>query len=229
MSRWTKARDRVRNVTVGVIKKPFTDVSNTLTIIRSPKLLAPSYVLSQDRATTLDNLALGEGVADLRAVRNTGRVVGAAIGLFYGGEAVYSAAGGGSAAAPELLAGPGAEATVGGTSLIGSGSTTAGSAGIFGSGITTGEVSTAGLVFNALRRGNIGAAVDALTGSDWGSQYLPNFGGGGPEAGIRSGGMPDSGSPGQYGRGGMSPLVLAGIAIVLIVGAVFLARKIHHA
>lgn len=232
MSRWTKARDRARSVASGVIRKPLTDIKYSAEIIAHPTRLAPSYVLKQDYATSLDKLALGEGVSDMRAVRNTGRIVGAAIGLFYGGSAVYSAAGGGATGAVEVGI-PGTDVGVaagssGGAGLIGGGSGVATSTGILGTGVTAGDVSTTALVLNALRRGNVGAAVDALTGSDWGSQYLPNFGGG-TDAGVRSGGLPDSGSPSAYARGGMSPLVLAALGIAFVIVIIFIVRKIHHA
>lgn len=222
MSRWTKFRDRGTSVASGLIRKPLTDLKYSASIIAHPTRLAPSYVLKQDYATDLDKLALGEGVSDMRAVRNTGRIAGAAIGLFYGGSALYSSLGTSGATTPELLAGPGYTGATGGA-----GSTITGGAGILGSGVTAGDVSTASLVFSALRRGNIGAAVDALTGSDWGSQYLPNFSG--TDAGARSGGLADSGSPASYSRGGMSPLVFAAVGIAFIIGIVFIVRKIHHA
>lgn len=223
MSRWTNFRDRGRSVASGLIRKPLTDIKFTAEIIRHPTRLAPSYVLSQDRATSLDKLALGEGVSDLRAVRNTGRIVGAAVGLFYGGAAAYSAAGGGATAgATELgVAGTDVVAASGSTAAVGS--TAAAGGGIF----STANISTLGLVLSALKKGNIAGAVDAATGTDWGSQAASFLGGGsaaGGGGGSRMG--PNDGPQPDGGSGGISPIFLIIGGVILIVGLFFLGRKV---
>lgn len=223
MSRWTKFRDRVHSVTVGVIKKPISDVRNTAYLIRNPRELAPSYVLKQDRATALDKLALGEGVSDLRAVRNTGRVVGLAIGAYFGGSAAYSAASGGATAGAVELGVAGTDVGVAagassGTGLVGTAA--AGGGGLF----STTNLGTAALVLNALKKGNVAGAVDALTGTDWGSQVASFIGGGSGGGGGGSRMGPNDGP--QQPDGGISPVFLVIGGLVLIVGFFFLFRKV---
>lgn len=222
MSRWTKFRDRGRAIASGVIRKPLTDIKFTAEIIRHPTRLAPSYVLSQDRATSLDKLALGEGVSDLRAVRNTGRIVGAAVGLFYGGAAAYSAAGGGATAgATELgVAGTDVVAASGSTAAVGS------TAAAGGSVFSASNISTLGLVLSALRKGNIAGAVDAATGTDWGSQAAAYLGGGSAAGGGGSRMGPNDGPQLDGGSGGISPIFLIIGGVILIVGLFFLGRKV---
>lgn len=214
MSGWTKFRDRARAVNIGLAIKPLTDIKNTAILIRHPNQIAPSYVLRHDSATALDNLALGQGVADLRAVRNTGRVVGLAIGAVYGGSALYSAAGGGSAA------------SVSATSATSAAGGTAAATGGIGSYLSAGNVGTFGLVLSALRKGNFAAALDTATGTDWGSSF---FGGGGVPGGSSFAPRSEMTTGDSSYSGGMSPIVLVIIGIILVTGLFFIVRKIPHA
>jgi hypothetical protein len=76
--------------------------SAILQLMRDPQDMRVDKVLAQDKATPIDVANLGPAGAKSRALRNTGRVAGLAIGAVAGGEAVYGALGGETASVPAV-------------------------------------------------------------------------------------------------------------------------------
>lgn len=164
-----------------------------------------------------------------RAARAIGRTVGTIALIWTGAAAAGGGSGSGAAAAgaEEVGIGYPLAAEAGGSGagglLAGPGATSgAASTGIFSSlpSVSAQEVSTAALVWKLLASGNVGGAIDALTGTDWGTTFLGGGGGGG------EGGGPRMIGPDEQGDMPRSPVMLIIGGLAVIAGAFFLFRKL---
>ncbi len=101
MSLFTQIRNFSTGALVGLPAPGMRQAAERLAT--HPKEIAPSYVLAHDSATPLDELAFGSDLAQSRALRNTGRIAGLAVGAYFGGEFALGAGEGAAAGSPEEL------------------------------------------------------------------------------------------------------------------------------
>lgn len=222
MSRWTRFRNKAEKAVTSATVHPVTVVRTVASVIRDPSHLGRK---DQYGASNLD--IVGNPFSYDTTSRRGGQAVGAAIATYFGGTAVYSALGyGGSSAVEVGIAGTDVGVAAGsaeGGTLIGGG-TTAATVGGTSSLFSSSNLGTFGLVLAALKKGNVAGAVDAATGTDWGTAYFGGGSSGGSSGGFARGG--DSGGD-SGGVGGFSPIFLVIAGLVLVVGFVFLRGKIH--
>lgn len=222
MSRWTHFRDRV-NKAVGAA------VTHPATVLKSASRPRELFKKDSTGVTGLDRIAVPFSYD--KTALGIHKIVGIAIGGYYaaGAVGVGGASGAGTGAVEVGVAGTDvgvAAGSAGGTGLVG-GSAAAGGTAAAGSGIFSGSnISTLALALSALRKGNVAGAVDAVTGTDWGTQAASFFGGGGGGGGGARMGPNDG--PQEPGSGGISPIFLAIGGVLLIVGLFFLFRKVFH-